>query len=748
MAVTTQEVFEYHRRGRPGKIEVTPTKPMITQRDLSLAYTPGVADVVLEIERRADAAYEMTAKANLVAVISNGTAILGLGDRGALASKPVMEGKGVLFKRFADVDVFDIEVDTHDPQEVIRVCKAIAPTFGGINLEDIKSPECFFVERTLQEQLDIPVFHDDQHGTAIIASAALLNVLEITGKKIDAIKVVFSGAGAAAVATANMFVNTGVPCENIWMCDIAGLIYQGRKQEMFPEKAKYAQGDQPGTLADVIVDADVFVGLSVADVLTPEMVKTMKPSPIIFAMANPNPEIKYEVAKAARPDAIVCTGRSDYPNQVNNVLGFPFIFRGALDVQARAINEEMKVAAAKALAALAHEDVPDAVLNAYNLTALKYGRDYVIPKPLDPRVMLWVSPAVAEAAMRTGVARKHINLDEYREQLRERLGSGQRLRRAIINKAKAAPKRIVFPEGEEPVILRAAAQIVDEEFGQPILIGRPDVIHQHVQDLGLHITPEIVEPATDFRLGTYAQAYYELRQRRGVTLGQAREHIHEPNVFGLMMVKQGDADACVSGLTYEYPEVIRPALQIFHTSAGVRKAAGAYIMIIKDKVYIFTDATVNIEPDAEDLAEIACLSADLAAKLDLTPRVAMLSFSNFGSVKHPLAEKVRRATELVRARRPELAVDGEMQADVAIVPELIDHRYPFSRVKQANVLVFPDLEAANVAYKLLKRLGGAQTIGPILLGVDAAVHVLQAGDDVDEIVSIAAVAVMDAQGKL
>jgi malate dehydrogenase (oxaloacetate-decarboxylating)(NADP+) len=572
--------------------------------------------------------------------------------------------------------------------------------------------------------------------------------MEITGRRIDEIKVVFSGAGAAAVATANMFATIGVSPQNIWMCDIAGLIYRGRKEEMFPEKAKYAQGDQPGTLADAIVDADVFVGLSVADVLTPEMIKQMKPSPVIFAMANPNPEIKYEVAKAARPDAIVCTGRSDYPNQVNNVLGFPFIFRGALDVQARAINEEMKAAAAKALATLAHEDVPDAVLNAYNLTSLKYGRDYIIPKPLDPRVMLWVSPAVAEAAMRSGVARKQIDIDDYREQLRERLGSGMRLRRFIMNKAKAAPKRIVFPEGEESVILRSAAQIVDEAIGQPILLGRPNVINKQVQDLGLHFTPEIVDPSTDFRLAAYVQAYYELRQRRGVTLSHARESIHEPNLFGLMMVKQGDADACVSGLTYEYPEVIRPALQIFHTQAGVNKAAGAYIVIVKDKVYIFTDATVNIDPSAEDLAEIALLSADLATKLDLTPRVAMLSFSNFGSVRHPLAEKVRHAVELVRARQPDLAIDGEMQVDVALVPELIDKRFPFSKVKQANVLVFPDLEAANVAYKLMRRLGGAETIGPILLGVDAAVHVLQAGDNVDEIVSIAAVAVMDAQGKL
>ena len=744
MAVSAQETLEYHRRKRPGKIEVVPTKPMLTQRDLSLAYTPGVAEVVLELERHPDTAYEYTAKANLVAVISNGTAILGLGDRGALASKPVMEGKGVLFKRFADVDVFDIEVDTHDPHVIIEVVKAIAPTFGGINLEDIKSPECFFVEKTLQDQLDIPVFHDDQHGTAIIGSAALLNYLEITGKDMRQLKVVFSGAGAAAVATANMLVTIGVPRENIWMTDIAGLIYHGRTEEMFPEKAKFAQGDKPGKLADCLVDADVFIGLSVANIVTQEMLMPMKPQPLILAMANPNPEIKYEDARAARPDAIVCTGRSDYPNQVNNVLGFPFIFRGALDVQARAINEEMKFAAAQALAALAHEDVPDSVLSAYNVPALKFGPDYLIPKPLDPRVMMWVSPAVATAAMKSGVARKRIDIDEYREQLEDRLGSGVRLRRFIINRAKAAPKRIVFPEGEETTILRAAAHIAEEHIGQPILLGRTEVIKAKVQELGLHCCPTIVDPNIDYRAAKYAQAYYELRQRRGLTLNQAQQRTHDPNIFGLLMVQQGDADACISGLTREYPEVIRPALQIFHTRPGLHKAAGAYLVIAQDNVYVFADATVNIDPTAEDLAEIAMMSADLAVKFNLKPRIAMLSFSNFGSAPHALSQKVRIATELVRARRPDLIVDGEMQADVAVTPQLMEARYPFSRVKNANVLIFPNLEAANVAYKLVKRLGGAETIGPILMGVGAPVHVLQAGEDVDEVVSIAAVATIDA----
>jgi malate dehydrogenase (oxaloacetate-decarboxylating)(NADP+) len=494
--------------------------------------------------------------------------------------------------------------------------------------------------------------------------------------------------------------------------------------------------------------ADVLIGLSVGGIVKPDMLKTMKPDPIIFAMANPDPEIRYEDAKAARPDAIVCTGRSDYPNQINNVLGFPFIFRGALDVQARAINEEMKVAAARALADLAHQDVPDVVLKAYGLTALTFGRDYLIPKPLDPRVLLWVAPAVAEAALCSGVARKSIDIDDYRELLASRLGQGRRLRRTLINQAKSAPKHIVFAEGEHPTILRAAAAIVDEGIGHPILLGRPGAIADRVRELGLHFAPEVVDPNVDARRETFARALVELRQRHGMTLGHARERIHEPNLFGLMMVQQQAADAFISGLTYEYPEVIRPALQIFHTRPGVSKAAGAYILLVRDRAYIFSDATVNIEPSAEDLAEIALLAADFAAKLNLTPNVAMLSFSNFGSVNHPLARKVKRATELVRARRPDLAIDGEMQADVAVVPELIEDRFAFSRVKDANVLIFPDLEAANVAYKLLRRLGGAQTIGPILLGLGAPVHVLQAGDDVNEIVSIAAVAVMGAQGKL
>ncbi len=746
--ITPQEVFQYHRQGRPGKIEVTPTKSLETQRDLSLAYSPGVAEAVLEVERKPETAYEYTAKANLVAVVSNGTAILGLGDRGALAGKPVMEGKGVLFKRFADVDVFDIEVDSHDPDEIIRVVRAIAPTFGGINLEDIKAPECFYIEEKLKGMLDIPVFHDDQHGTAIISGAALLNALKLLGKKIDELKVVVSGAGASAIACAEFYVRLGVKRERIRLVDTKGVVYTGRKEGMNPYKARFAADTDERTLADATRGADVFLGLSVANILTPAMVKTMAERPLIFALANPDPEINYDLAKETRPDAIVGTGRSDFPNQINNVLGFPFIFRGALDVRARAINDEMKVAASQALAALALEDVPDSVLHAYGVESLKFGPEYLIPKPLDPRVLLWESPAVAEAAMRSGVARRQIDLNEYREQLTARQGEGQRVRRIIINKAKAARKRIVFGEGEEAKIIRAAAQVEEEGFGKPILLGRPEIVRGKIADLGLRFTPQIVNPreSGEYR-EKYAQALYALRQRKGLTLQLARQRIHEPNIFGLMMVQQGDADTFLSGLTYEYPDVIRPALQIFHTRPGFTHVAGVYLVVVKSRVYFFSDATVNIEPTAEDLAEIASLVADFAKQLDIPPRVAMLSFSNFGSAPHPLSEKVRRAVALVKSRRPDLEVDGEMQADVAVSAALLKERFPFSAVKDANVLVFPELQSANVAYKLLKHLGNAQVIGPVLLGVGAPVHVLQAGDEVNDIVSIAAVAVMDANSR-
>lgn len=750
MGSLKEDALEYHRiGGKPGKVSILPTKPLATQRDLSLAYSPGVAYPVLEIEENAELAYEYTSKGNLVAVITNGTAILGLGDRGALASKPVMEGKGVLFKVFSDIDVFDIEVNTKDPDEFIRVVASISPTFGGINLEDIKAPECFYIEETLKGMLDIPVFHDDQHGTAIIASAGLLNSLELVDKHIDEIKMTISGAGASAISCAELAVRLGVKRENICMVDSRGVITKERKEGMNKYKEQFAQDTDSRDLADAVRGADVFYGLSVANVLTPEMVESMNELPIIFAMANPDPEIKYELAKEVRPEAIVATGRSDYPNQINNVLGFPFIFRGALDVRARAINEEMKTAAAYALADLTKEDVPDSVLNAYGLESLKFGPEYIIPKPLDPRVMLWESPAVAKAAMKTGVSRVKVDLDEYRQQLTFRQGMGQQIRYYIMNKAKSSPtkKRVVFAEGEESKIIRAAAQVKDEGIALPILIGRPEVIKEMIEELGLDCDPEIITPDKFERIDRYAEAFYQLRKRKGVVLPDAFKVVCEPNVFGPMMVKMGDADAFVSGLTYDYPDVIRPALQIHHTHQHANRAAGVYIMIVNQKVYLFTDATVNIDPSAEDLAEIACLAADYARQLGIQPRVALLSFSNFGSTPHPLSFKVRRAIEIIHENCPDFAVDGEMQADTAVVAEIIDERYPFSQVKDANVLVFPSLESANIAYKLLARLGNAQAIGPILLGIGAPVHVLQTGDEVRDIVNMAAVAVMDALGR-
>ena len=749
--LTREDALEYHHlKGKPGKIAVVPTKPMDTQRDLSLAYSPGVAEPVLEIEKNPEDAYEYTSKGNLVAVISNGTAILGLGDRGALASKPVMEGKGVLFKKFADIDVFDIEVNSHDPDEIIKVVAAIAPTFGGINLEDIKAPECFYIEEELKKMLDIPVFHDDQHGTAIISSAGLANALEIVGKKHEEIRIVISGAGASAISCAELAIKWGVKRENIMLVDTRGVVYKGRKEGMNKYKDLLAVDDKGHrTLADAVKGADVFYGLSVANVLSPDMVKSMAGDPIIFAMANPDPEIKPELAKEARKDVIIATGRSDYANQVNNVLGFPFIFRGALDVRASAINEEMKFAASKALAALAKEDVPDSVIRAYGGESIKFGREYIIPTPLDPRVLLWEAPAVAEMAMKSGVARKTIDIDEYREQLAFRQGKGEQVRYFFQNKARSSggKKRIAFAEGEEQKIIRAAFQIQEEGIATPILIGNEETIMENIDKLGIDYKPGIVNPRRSKDLEKYAKAYYEIRNRKGVAVYDATKKVSEPNVFGSMMVSIGDADAFISGLTSDYPDVIRPSLQIHHTATGTARASGVYLMIVDDRVYLFTDATVNIDPSAEDLSEIASLAADFAKRLEIEPRVAFLSFSNFGSTPHPLSDKVRRAVELTKARRPDLVVDGEMQADTAVVADIIEKRYPFSKVKDANVLVFPSLESANIAYKLLARLGNAKAIGPILLGMGAPVHVLQTGDDVNDIVQIASVAVMDAMAR-
>jgi malate dehydrogenase (oxaloacetate-decarboxylating)(NADP+) len=748
MSITKQDVFEYHRRGRPGKIEVIATKPLATQRDLSLAYSPGVAEAVTEIDQNPLAVYELTAKANLVAVISNGSAILGLGNRGALASKPVMEGKGVLFKRFADIDVFDLEIDATTVEEMIAVCKAVAPTFGGINLEDIKAPECFDVETRLRDMLDIPVFHDDQHGTAIITGAALTNALKLVGKPIEDIKVVFSGAGAAGLSTAAFYISLGVRPEHILMTDKFGVVYEGREEGMNPYLAQFARPTDARTLADVIGGADVFIGLSAAGVLTQDMVRRMADDPIIFALANPQPEIMPDEVRAVRSDAIIGTGRSDFPNQVNNVLCFPFIFRGALDVYARQINEAMKRAASDALAALAHEDVPDSVLNAYGLKALRFGREYLIPKPLDPRALLWIAPAVARAAIESGVARREMDIDSYRDHLIMRQGTGAQVRSRILNKARMGGKRrVVYAEGEEWKIIRAAAQVAEEGIAEPILLGRRDIIISAIEQLGLRFQPEVIDPYEAGQREKYMDHFWGLRQRKGVTQARARTLLRDRNYFGPMMVKLGHADTFISGLTYEYPDVIRPALQIFRSRHDGSRASGVYLVIARGRVYLFTDATVNIDPDADALAEIAILAADFARTLDIEPMVAMLSFSNFGSTPHPHSTKVRDAVQIVRQRRPDIVVDGEMQADVAVVPDLMAQRYPFSRVRDANVLVFPDLGSANVAYKLLDRLGGAETIGPILLGMDAPVHVLQAGDDVEDIVAITAVAVMDAQSR-
>ncbi len=745
MNITKKNALHYHENGRPGKIEVVPTKPASTQLDLSLAYTPGVAAPVLEIAEDPSTAYRYTAKGNLVAVISNGTAILGLGNRGPLASKPVMEGKGVLFKRFADIDVFDIEIDVTDPEEIINVVRAIAPTFGGINLEDIKAPECFVIEERLKQMLDIPVFHDDQHGTAIIATAGLLNALELVDKQISVVQIVINGAGASAIACAKMFILAGVEQENITMVDSRGVIYAGREAGLNEYKAAFAKETEARTLTEAMKGADVLIGLSVADSVSQDMVRSMADRPIIFAMANPDPEIKYELAKEARPDAIVATGRTDYPNQVNNVLGFPFIFRGALDVQARQINDDMKLAATYALVALTHEDVPDSVLKVYNLTSLKFGPDYIIPKPFDPRVLLWVAPAVAEAAMKTGVARRQLEVDAYREQLEARLGKSWALMRHIINKARHDPKRVVFGEGEHPSLIRSAALVDHEGIGQAILLGRPQAIQQTIKELGLDFEPTIVEPSYSPQYEAYVQTLFELRQRKGVTFPRAQSLMRRRSYFGPMMVQMGDADAYVSGVNHNYPDIIRPALEIIGTAPEVHKVAGMYIMIVRDQVYFFVDTTVNIDPSAEDLAEIAGMAADEVCRFDIEPRLAMLSFSNFGSTRHPFTEKVRRAVEILHERRPDLTADGEMMADIAISPAKIDELYPFSQVRDANVLIFPNLEAANIAYKLVQHLGGVETIGPILLGMDKPIHVLQRGEEVRSIVNIAALAVVDAQ---
>ncbi len=747
--IRTTDALNYHSDGRAGKIEVKSSKPCITQRDLSLAYTPGVAEPCREIEKFPDRVFDYTTRGNLVAVITNGTAVLGLGNIGPLAAKPVMEGKAVLFKRFADIDVFDIELDSKDPDEIISAVKLLEPTFGGINLEDIRAPECFYIEEQLKKVMKIPVFHDDQHGTAIISGAALLNALELQDKKIDQIKVVFSGAGAAGIACATLYLKLGVKKENLFLVDSKGLVYHGREDGMNPYKEFFANGEEPKSLSDVIRDADVFAGVSTAGLVSREMVRSMADRPIVFAMANPDSEINYPDAKSARDDIIVATGRSDYPNQVNNVLGFPFIFRGALDVSATAINDEMKIAAVYALAELAKEDVPDSVLKAYGMETISFGPNYIIPKPFDPRVLIWEAQAVARAAVESGVARKPImNWDQYRDNLEGRLGRSQEVMRRIIHKAQRNPKRIVFLEGTEPKILRACQTIMDEGIAKPILLGNRIVIKRKATELNLDLKGvTVVDPAKYERLDDYAFELYRLRCRKGITRQEAKKILkNDSNYFGAMMVRMGDADGLIGGVNQHYPDTIRPALQTVPLCRGTSVIAGVYMMVFQKDLLFFADTTVNIDPTAEQLAEIAIVTADTVRQLDVEPRVAMLSFSNFGSTRHPRAEKMAKATKIVKERRPDIVIDGEMQADTAVVGEILNGVYDFNTLrKPANVLIFPSLEAGNIAFKLMARVGGAKAIGPILMGTSEAIHVLQRNCDVEDIVNTTSLAVIDAQ---
>ncbi len=743
-----KDALDYHSSGRPGKIAVVPTKALNNQRDLSLAYSPGVAEPCLEIAKTPEDAYKYTAKGNLVAVVTNGTAVLGLGNIGALAGKPVMEGKGNLFKQFADLDVFDLEIGSQDPDDVIKFCQLLEPTVGGINLEDIRAPDCFYIEETLRKTLKIPVFHDDQHGTAIISGAALLNALEIAGKQIDSVRVVFSGAGAAAIATAEHYVRLGVKRENIFLCDSTGVVHDGRSN-LDPYKARFAARTELRTITEALQGADVFVGLSVAGAVTATMIAGMADRPIIFALANPVPEILPDEVAAVRSDAIVATGRSDYPNQVNNVLGFPFIFRGALDVRATEVNEAMKMAATRALAALAREDVPESVARLYGLRSIKFGREYLIPFPFDPRVLLWVAPAVAWAAVASGVAGEFIDLDDYRHQLEARLGRARGLMRGIMMRATQDPKRIVFPEGEEPKIIRAARLLADEGIAYPILLGNQEAVESAAAAHGISLSEIVIEdPATSPRREQYAHYLWQRRQRKGLSHAESLQRLFNGNYFGSVMVALGDADALVSGVNMHYPETIRPALEVIgaHPRAGV--VSGLYMLVFDKHVIFCGDTTVNIDPSAEQIAQIAYSAGRFVQTFGITPRIALLSFSNFGSVRHPEAEKMARAVALLRERDPSLIVDGEMQADTAVDETILTSSYPFSTLKErANVLIFPNLSAGNIAYKLLNHLGGATAIGPILVGMNHPVHVLEQGADVQEIINMAAVAVIDAQGR-
>lgn len=746
-----QDALDYHSLGRPGKIQVVPTKPTNSQRDLALAYSPGVAEPCLKIAEHKEDVYKYTAKGNLVAVISNGSAVLGLGDIGPEAGKPVMEGKGLLFKIFADIDVFDLELDTKNIDEFVTIVKALEPTFGGINLEDIKAPECFEIERRLKESMSIPVMHDDQHGTAIISAAALINACELQKKKLDKVKIVVNGAGAAAISCTRLYVSLGANKENIVMLDRSGVIRKDR-QNLEGTKAEFATSRQINTLAEAMKDSDVFVGLSSPDVLTAEMLKTMSKNPIVFAMANPNPEIAYELAVKTRKDIIMATGRSDYPNQVNNVLGFPYIFRGALDVRATSINEEMKKAAVVAIAELAKKTVPEAVNLAYNLKNLKFGKEYIIPKPIDHRLITSVSPAVAKAAMDSGVARHGItDWDAYKEELITRLGMDDKLMRAVTNKAKSAPKRVVFAEADHYKILKAAQIVRDEGIAIPILLGKKERIKQIMDEHQLELDGvQIINPLEEKHLcAKYIDFLYKKRQRRGVTLFQARKLMLDRNYYGAAMVQFGEADALISGLTKDYASTIKPALQVIGIEEGVNRVAGMYLMLTRKGPVFFGDTTVNENPTVEELVDITVLLDRSVRKFNVQPRIAMLSYSNFGSNDGIVPEKVRQAVQILHKKHPEITVDGEMQANFAMNPDLLKDNYPFSSLvgAPANVLIFPNLESGNIAYKLLQELGGAEAVGPILLGLKKPVHVLQLGSSVSEIVNMVTIAVVDVQTK-
>ncbi len=749
-----EEALEYHSQGRPGKIEVVPSKPCETERSLSLAYTPGVAAACKEIAKDVSKVYDYTARGNLVAVVTNGTAVLGLGNIGPEAGKPVMEGKGVLFKKFADIDVFDIELRTTDIEEFITATRCLEPTFGGINLEDIKSPDCFIIEERLKKEMNIPVFHDDQHGTAIISGAALVNACVVTGRKLEKTIIVMNGAGAAALACGKFFISLGAKKENIFMCDSHGVIYKGRTEEMNPYKAEFAVETTKRTLTEALQGADVFVGLSVAKCVTPDMIKGMNKSPIVFAMANPVPEIMPEEVKIARPDAIIATGRSDYPNQVNNVLGFPFIFRGALDVRATQINEQMKTAAAHALAKLAREDVPESVSIAYGGKKFKYGPDYLIPKPFDPRVLLFVAPAVAKAAMDSGVAKRHIeDFQAYKDQLEARQGGARGFVRNAINRVKAnvmksqsgLPK-IIFPEGHSEKILKALQAVVEDGMCEPILLGYEDMIKKKIMELGLdHLkNVPVFQPSKHHNFNKYCRQLFELRQRKGVTFPEAERLTSDPSYFAALALKNKDVEGMVTGSTMNYADAVRPILKVIgRQKEGI--PSGLVILVLKEKVYFVADSTVNINPSAEELASIAGHAAEVARAFNIEPRVAMLSFTSFtGESDGP--RKMQRAAELVRQKFPGLIVDGEIQADAAVNPAIMNRIFPFSELKKgANVLIFPNLDASNIAYKLMQQLGGAVVLGPFLMGIRRPANVLQRTCTVDEIINVVALTALQIQ---